>query len=379
MTAKELLTAIQLSGQSVYDNSDLSEIIVNEGEILDKNFINNYIKTKINRMPTDFQNTHFYDIIDESFSSLRETISNASLKFRGCDIRFCDIPLFGTANFKEFNAFVETADSEPVIVFNEGLLMFMQRLIEIYTMEHWLCANHKMTKQMYELLTSNFLDIMLSFHLFSNAYFAIPLRWCNISDLNDIGSPEKLYEHVSPFDDYVWKEDYLLFEQQISLSTYLWIAAHEYSHVILGHLKEHNGTSRLHLNGIEVSKIELKQTQELEADLLGAIIALESKSSEFLANGIYFSLICMMLSSIDCDETAYNEYPPVENRINNIFNNDEINKNYFLSNYKNIDAVFVPKLQKFNELLNSIDKCETSFSSIHEMQHYIYKVFPFVN
>lgn len=375
MTAKELLTAIQLAGQHIHNNSDFLEILKKKDDIFDKRFINNYIKEKHNRMPTVFQNTHFYDIIDESFIILRDTITNTVLNFKNREIHFSDIPLFGTADFKEFNAFVETADGEPVIVFNEGLLMFTQRLIEIYTIDHWLCANHKMTKQMKELLTLNFLDVMLSFHLFSNAYFAIPLVWCNIDDLNDIGSPEKLYELDSPFDDYISKEEYLAFEHQISISTYLWIAAHEYSHILLDHLREHSGISRLNLNGIEVGKIDFKHSQEFDADLLGAIIALESNSSAFLANGIYFAMTCMMLSQIEYDESSCSDHPPTKARIINVFNSEVI-RNYCLSNYKNIDAVFVPKIQKFKELLNRIEENDIFFSSISEMQHYIYKVFP---
>ncbi len=373
MTAKELLTAIQLAGQHVHNNSDFSEMLEKKDDIFDKRFINNYIREKHNRMPTVFQNTHFYDIIDESFITLKDTVINTSLEFKNRKIHFCDIPLFGTADFKEFNAFVETADGDAVIVFNEGLLMFTQKLIEIYTLDHWLRANHKMTKQMNELLTLNFLDVMLSFHLFSNAYFAIPLVWCNIDDLDDIGSPEKLYELDSPFDDYLSKEDYITFERQISMSTYLWIAAHEYSHLLLDHLRKHNGTSRLNLSGLEVNKIELKHSQEYDADLLGAIIALESDSSPFIANGIYFAMTCMMLSQIEHDKSS--DHPSAEDRIINVFNSEVI-RNYHLSNYKNVDAVFVPKIQKFKELLSRIEENDISFSSVSEMQNYIYKVFP---
>lgn len=377
MTAKELLTAIQLSGQNVHNNSEFSAMIEKEGDLVDKNFINKYIKSKNDRMPTDFQNTHFYDIIDESFITLKDTIANNTFKFKGRDVISCDIPLFGTADFKEFNAFVETSDNEPVIVFNEGLLMFMERLMGIYTMEHWLRANNKMTEQMNNLLTLNFLDVMLSFHLFSNAYYAIPLVWCNIDDLNDIGSPEKIYELESPFDDYIGEQDYIIFEHQISLSAYLWIAAHEYSHIILDHLRENDGFSRLNLNGVEINKIDLNRTQELEADLLGAIITLESKASGFMANGIYFALTCIMLSLVEYDEAICNDHPSVKDRLSNIFNNSEVNAKYSLSNYRNVDVVFAPKYQKFKELIESIEKHDISFSSIYEMQHYIYKVFPF--
>ena len=217
MTAKELLTIIQQAGESVHSNASFLKSIKEDNIFLDKEFVNNYIKTKNEQMPTDFQDSHFYDIIENSFVTLKDTITNTPLIFKGENIHSCDVPLFGTADFKEFDAFVETSDDESVIVFNEGLLMFIQRLKEIYTIEHWLKANNEITEQMDNLLTLNFFDIMLSFHLFSNAYYAIPLIWCNIDNLSDIGYPEKIYELESPFDKYVGNEDYLNFEFEISL------------------------------------------------------------------------------------------------------------------------------------------------------------------
>lgn len=374
MTAKELLTIIQQTGKNIHSNAEFLKNI-EKNNFFDKEFINNYIKTTNEQMPTDFQNSHFYDIIKNSFVTLKDTITNASLRFKGEDISPCDVPLFGTADFKEFDAFVETSDDESVIVFNEGLIMFIQRLKEIYTIEHWLKANNKITKQMDNLLTLNFFDIMLSFHLFSNAYYAIPLIWCNAEDLNDIGYPEKICKLESPFDKYIGNQNYMDFEFEISLSTYLWIAAHEYSHIVLGHLKDNNDISKLHLNGIEVNKIDLNQKQELDADLLGAIISLESESSHFIANGIYLVLTCLMLSYIDTNENYNIDHPPVKDRINNIFNNIETDTKYFISNYKNVAAIFSKKYQNFKELLYKIDKDNISFSSIHEMQYYIYKVY----
>lgn len=379
MTAKELLTTIQLSGDKVTKNTEFLELAERDSDLFDKKFVNDYIKSQYSRLPTDFQNSHFYDIIDESFSVLRNIVLNFNINFDGQTIEPCDIPLFGTADFKEFNAFVETSDSEPVIVFNEGLLMFTQKLMEIYTIEHWLRARNKMTEQMEHLLTLNFFDIMFCFHLFSNAYYAIPLAWCNIEDLNDVGSPEKLYELESPFDEYIGEQDYMIFEYEISLSTYLWIAAHEYSHIILGHLKDNNDTTRLNLNEVEVDKIILNRKQEFDADLLGAIITLESDSSKFLANGIYFALTCLMLSSIGNSENLHSEYPPVKDRLNNIFNNIAVSSNYSLSNYMNVDAVFSRKYQDFEMLLHRIKENNISFSSIQEMQHYIYKIYPLEN
>lgn len=377
MTAKDLLTSLQLTGESVHSNAEHLEVLKNMPLIFTKEFFNNFIRTKYEKMPTDFQNSHFYEIIDESFTVLKYTVTNTTIQFKGTNILPCKFPLFGTVDFKEFDAFVETTDNESVVVFNEGLLMFIQRLMEIYTMEHFLRIRKKMTDKTAKLLTLNFFDVMLSFHLFSNAYYAIPLVLCDIEDLKDLEFPEKIYEHISPFDDYVGDADYMAFESEISIATYLWIAAHEYSHVILGHLKDNANISRLHLHGIDVNKINMNQKQELDADLLGAIISLKSDSSEFLANGIYFALTCLMLSSVNGNENYTIDHPPIKDRINNIFNNIEADTSYHLSYYKNIDVIFYPKYQELKNLLHKINAENISFSSIQEMQYYIYKVYSF--
>lgn len=192
----------------------------------------------------------------------------------------------------------------------------------------------------------------------------------------DIDSAEKLYELESPFDEFISDLDYMFFDSDIGLSTYLWIAAHEYSHIVLGHLKNNNGTSKLHLNGIEVDKINLNKKQELDADLLGAIITFESDSSLFSEDGIYFALACMLLSSMENKETPDISYPSVKERIKNIFSNIQSYVDYPIHNQRHIDVVFSRKYQDFRKMLRKIDEDNMFFSSIDEMQHYIYKIYP---
>ena len=375
MTAKELLIAIQLSGYTIDDNAEFLEFVKKDTKFFDKKFVDNYIIPEHDRLPTNHQSSHFYKIIEESFSILKLILSELKINFKGQVLEPCDVPLFGTADFKEFNAFVETSDDEPVIVFNEGLLRLTQKLLEIYTMEHWLIAKNKMTEQMKNLLTLNFFDIMLSFHLFSNAYYAIPLEWCNIEDLDDIGSPEKLSLLKSPFEEHLSEQDYIAFEHEIRVSTYLWIAAHEYSHIVLGHLKNNNNTSRLNLNNMEIDRFVLNRSQEFDADLLGAKITLESYYSPFLANGIYFALMCIMLGTLSKKEELYYDHPPVTERLINIFSNIKSDSSYHLSNYLNVGHIFIKKHLDFKKFIDRLKEQDISFSSIDEMQHYVYKIY----
>lgn len=377
MTANELLTKIQLFGEKVHSNNEYLKKIENEHFNFNKQKLVDHIKASNNRMPTDYQNSYFYDIIENSFSVLKETIDSTEIKFCNRIIQPKPVPLFGTANFNEFNAFVETTDNVSVIVFNEGLLKFMERLKEIYIKEHWLIAHKEINPHLRKVFTKNFVDIILSFYLFSDAYYAIPLEWCDITNLNDLDCPDKIYEFSSPFENYFWDDEYLQCEYEMTTSIYLWIAAHEYAHVALGHLEDSHSTSKLHLNGIEIDKIDLNQQQELDADLLGAIITMESKSSFFCAYGIYFALICLLLSEIDKKSPCEHDYPLVRVRMKNIFDNLNFNKDYLIGNYHNIDKIFAPKYEMLRKILCKIDSDNISFSSVDEMQEYVYKIYSF--
>ena len=76
MTANELLTKIQLFGEKVHSNNEYLKKIENEHFNFNKQKLVDHIKASNNRMPTDYQNSHFYDIIENSFSVLKETIDS---------------------------------------------------------------------------------------------------------------------------------------------------------------------------------------------------------------------------------------------------------------------------------------------------------------
>lgn len=376
MNAEELLYNIQLLGKTQHSNRDFLKETKRD---LAKKYpgVISKLENSVERMPTDYQDSHFFDIIKDSFNILKETVLNKNIKFGEKIIKPEPIPLFGTVDIDGCNAFIRVLDNDnkvAVIVFNNILLMFTQRLMEIYTTEHWLTMKKQMNKYFQVLLTKNFIDVMLCLHLFNNPYYALPLFW---SEIENLDYPEKFYDTSSVFDDIFGNEEYLLFEHQISNSTYLWIASHEYAHLILGHLNDDNEISKLGLSDFEVNKILFAQQQEFDADLLGAIITMESESSFFAANGIYFALNCLFLSNIDKIETSMSSHPPIKDRINNIFEKIKFNKEYLISNYRIIDEIFVPKYQMFKKLLLHIDSENVIFHNVTDMQKYIYKEYDF--
>ena len=217
MNAKELLTAIQISGKSVSDNRrDLQTYINIKNKHGNKDTFINYdyliqeLQKTSDRMPTNYQNSHFYNIIVDSFNILDETINNETISYNGKNIEIKPVPMYGTASLKGYNAFIRT-DDEPVIVFNDDLLMLTDKLIEIYTKTHWLASNDLLNDKYLDLLTRNFIDVMYCFYFESDAYNAIPLDWCEIENFDDLLSIEKIYENTFEFENLFVNNNYLSF------------------------------------------------------------------------------------------------------------------------------------------------------------------------
>ena len=384
MNAKELLTAIQISGKSVSDNRrDLQTYINIKNKHGNKDTFINYdyliqeLQKTSDRMPTNYQNSHFYNIIVDSFNILDETINNETISYNGKNIEIKPVPMNGTASLKGYNAFIRT-DDEPVIVFNDDLLMLTDKLIEIYTKTHWLASNDLLNDKYLDLLTRNFIDVMYCFYFESDAYNAIPLDWCEIENFDDLLSIEKIYENTFEFENLFVNNNYLSFFSQFEESTYLWIAAHEYSHLVLGHLNNDRNLSKGLLNdNIEVEKYSFEWQEEYDADLLGAIITMESKSSFFLSTSIYFAMNCIKLGDLYHSESTSKNHPPISLRIENVFDYFDSNYRYYMGNNKNIDVILNPMVKKYMNFVNNIQSNNLHFSELFEMQRYIYKQYEF--
>lgn len=380
MKAKELLSAIQISGKSVSDNrSDLQTYINiknkhgNKDSFINYDYLIKELQKTSDRMPTNYQNSHFYSLIIDSFNILDETINNETISYNGENIEIKPVPLYGTAALEGYNAFIRT-DDEPVIVFNDDLLMLTDKLIEIYTKTHWLANNNLLDDKYFDLLTRNFIDVMYCFYFNSDAYNAIPLDWCEIENFDDLLSVEKIYGNSFDFENLFVNDSYLSFFSQFEESTYLWIAAHEYSHLVLGHLNNERSLSKSLLNdNIEVEKYSFEWQEEYDADLLGAIITMESKSSFFLSTSIYFAMNCIRLGNLYNSESTSTNHPPISSRIKNVFDYFESNYKYYLGNNKNIDVILNPMIKKFFEFIDYIQTNNLHFSELFEMQRYIYK------
>ncbi|MBR6401741.1 MAG: hypothetical protein IKS17_11080 [Firmicutes bacterium] len=367
MTNKERLSILQ----QLFDNgkSNSSHLKEMREHLQNSNYswAFDQIAKSYYEMPTDYQNTHFYDIIKDSFFILEKTIKEKNLVFKDTNVIPKPLPAFGTIERGEYYAFIEKSNDNTVIVFNNGLIKLTQRLSELLAIEWWLNKKQLITKKLQDLILRNFLDILMCYYLFSDAYRAVPLRFCEADSFGNL-EPNQIYELRSSFDFMNGYDDqsYLLFETEVQKTAYLWIASHEYAHILLNH---QNKSTKNETLSIENDSWK----QEFDADLLGAIIAMESECSFITATGIYFALSCVFMSGFNLNPT---EYPPIRMRMKNVFDYINIQKEYLISDYRIVNHIFVPKLVEFFKLVDTINNSEMVFITADNLQDYIYKKYP---
>lgn len=278
------------------------------------------------------------------------------------------LPLYGTVDLDSYNAFVKITNNNPVIVFNNGLLKFTDRIIKLVVEEIYLNYKNMMDCKYQALFTRHFIDIMLCYHLYCDAYMAIPIEWCGISDFDDLDNMDKLAEYINS-NSVVYDESYIQFIIDLENATYLWIASHEYSHIILNHLESANLVHTT-IGSIAVQKMYFSWQQEYEADLLGTILTMQNDRCYYSVNGIYLALNCILLSDYN-NVHGSESHPPIKRRIERIF--DYLHKSkYKLTNYRNIDAVLTSKFIEYKKFMKSFVPSDFN-NNLLDIQRYLYK------
>lgn len=377
MTAKELLSLIQLSGERVRSNEEYLRKIQRELTANEYSYIIERIGEANRRMPTDFQDSHYYDMISGIFNILETTVNEHTICFKGNPIITKPIPIFGTVASRGYNALITPSD-EPVIAFNDDLLIFTERILHIYTLEHWLAANKQLTPRIKDVLTRNFIDLLVCFFCGVDLTYVLPIEACNADNWNEFEEYDIPEDVILPF-DCVYDSRYMLFEEDVKTSAYLWIVAHEYAHLLLGHLnsEKKNLVSR-YINDISVEEACFQWQEELDADYLAASVVMESDYSYFKISGIYLALMCLKICGLDQETEGISTHPPVNQRLENLTEFIDSDPRYQVA-CKNIDTVIVPKFIEFKKFLAHIDAMDLTFSNEGEIQKYIYTKYPLSN
>ena len=375
MTAKELLSLIQLSGERVQSNKEYLRKIQRELNSKEYGYIIERIGEVNRRMPTDFQDSHYYDMISGTFSILETTVNEHTICFKDIPIQTQPIPIFGTVASRGYNAFIAPCD-EPVIVFNDDLLIFTERILRIYTIEHWLAANKQLTPKIKDLLTRNFIDMLVCFFCGVDLTYVLAIESCNADNWNEFKEFNIPKDVIEPF-SCVYDIRYMLFEEDVKSSAYLWIVAHEYAHLLLGHLNSERKNLRgRYINDISVEESYFQWKDEFDADFLAASIVMASDSAYFKISGIYLALMCLKICGFDNETDEISTHPPVNKRLDNLMSFIESDSRYRVA-CKNIDTVIVPKFAEFRKFLAHIDSADLRFSTEGEIQRYIYTKYPF--
>lgn len=374
MTAKELLSLIQLSGERVRSNEEYLRKIQRELNATEYSYIIERIGEANKRMPTDFQDSHYYDMISGIFNILETTVSEHTIYFNGIPIITQPIPIFGTVSSRGYNALIVPSD-EPVIAFNDDLLIFTERILHIYTLEHWLVVNKQLTSEIKDLLTRNFIDLLVCFFCGVDLTYVLPIEACNADNWNEFEEYDIPEDVILSF-DCVYDSRYMLFEEDVKTSAYLWIVAHEYAHLLLGHLnsEKKNLVSR-YINDISVEEACFQWKEELDADYLAASVVMASDYSYFKISGIYLALMCLKICGFDQETEGISTHPPVNQRLENLTEFIDSDPRYQVA-CKNIDTVIVPKFIEFKKFLAHIDAADLTFSNEGEIQKFIYTKYP---
>lgn len=375
MTAQELLVFFQRTNGNVNNNQSHLQEAIKLYSGTDYEWIINHLESSYREMPTDFQDTFFYNIIKSSFDVLSNTLKDG-INFDGSVVSPQKIPLFGTVNSGEFNAFISATDEVPLIVFNNGLIMFTERIIELYCKERWLISKGLMSEAYREKLIKNFLDIMICYHVFDNPCGTIPFDLSDMKNFDDLSAPDKIAEYLDTSNAVITEitEEYLRFEWDVRNSTYLWMVSHEYAHMLLGHLDNSPLKKKMIIGDSELTKYCFEWNHEYEADLLAANITMQSESGFYLSTGIYLALACLQFSTIFVLSEEKRSHPPTRLRITAIISYLE-NCEYIINNLKNVDTVLIPKFEVFRKLIVHINNLDSAFTSLIEIQKYIYKEF----
>lgn len=377
MTAKELLSVLQLSGERVRSNSDYLEKLKRELRSEEYATIIERISRNNQRMPTDFQDSYYYDKISLIFKILEDTVREHTFYFNEVPIPAKPIPLFGTVASSGYNALISPSD-EPVIAFNDNLLNFTNRILHIYTIEHWLAASKQLSPETKDMLTRNFIDMMVCYACGVDLTYVLPIEVCNADnwdEFKEYNIPEETIEPLSC----IYDERYIKFAEDVEASAYLWIVAHEYAHLLLGHIDSGNkNVVTRYLNDIPVEEVYLQWKEEFDADFLAASIVMASDYSYYKISGIYLALMCLKLSGIDKEHHGISSHPPVSKRFANLLKFVESEPRYGVA-CKNIDTVIIPKFTEFRKFLGHIDSAGIVFSNEGDIQKYIYTKYPLRN
>lgn len=222
-------------------------------------------------------------IFDSVFQKVYKTVEKLNYDLK-------DIPYFGTAISSEYNAF---ACSPPNS--DEKLIVFESELFIIANLFSKIIAKSIPLEDKGKNIGFNLNESSLDAHLKTNkeVYEAFFDLMYNTSFL---GEPSKTKQY---FIEPLYTNLYLQFLNSFEI----FVAGHEFGHIIAGHLN--NSSSIKTICKKEIDLIETNWKEEFEADAIGLNILINSLDSTNLSPFCYAGAD-LFFSLLDIDERVYN-------------------------------------------------------------------------
>lgn len=304
-------------------------------------------------LPTDYQDSHFYSIMSNAASALNRVIENKRiLDFDGNRIELKPMPVFITLESDDCNASVEWLNEAKAIMFSNRFIRLIERLIELVVEEIIRQAKGIAGKETRDILTKNFIDIMSMHYIHKehDAYFAKPI------DLL--------------LNDNIYDSDFYQYREALSTATYMWIVAHEYSHIVL----EHNGKAdySCYSESIvdEILQRDYNWSLEDEADRLGVLFVYNSKYKILLAEGVMLALYAMMIGNENAIHRS-TTHPPLSLRVESIV--EYMKKlGIDISDCRTIIGILKPKIEAWKRFIIKYYNKKSDSLSRDELQELIY-------
>lgn len=357
MNAEDLLASIQIGYRKKSENNnDFYAWVVNNYKH-HKIPIAEKIKQKHDSLPTKYEESHFYDMITDSFKELKDIVENYAIHFDGHRLKYRPIPLFGTAEFNNLSCYVTA--NQPVLIFSQALLKLASRVIDLFVQEAAAAIKNggTLVKSVKDKYTRNFIDILYCFLHGIDPYYASPIEFSML----------------------ITDDEILEYEYDIYSSVFMFFAAHEYAHLLLGHLENNYNTQHSEINEVDVEIIQNNWEQECDADFLGAIITIcKTGIRERNILGIRLAMSIYLLGMLNSDSPT-TTHPPIKDRMDTLFELLK-QKNFAVEKSYLVDKVFSPKLIEYYNFISFLsDKVKTTDVPYSTVKHIIYHEYPIKN
>lgn len=366
MNAKEVLIKLQKMHYKVplrsEEQKNMMEMLKKEvlGDDYEKIMLKYEERQK--SLLTPYEDFHLVGLMDQGYEELRDLIHRKKINVNGKAMDYTkQFPLYGTIKSHDFQACVIPCDDVPLIVFNEGLLHFTNRILSILNFENM--YYRRLTSEQRIKLTKEFIDVMIWFHFDGEPYYAENSGLD--SPIIDLEVEEELRQCKY--------EVHEILMRLITVGVFFFFVAHEYAHTILEPLNETKFLNKV-INNIEVKTLANSWKEELRADAAAFVLSKETGNIEYGISSLWATVIMYFSHIHDLEEEG--THPPFIMRIENI---DEMCKrNKCVIDYENFNKIVNSKIKAYTEFLEYIDNKGMKIrdrNDIVEVQNILYNEF----